>query len=107
MATSIKRRSGHGVQEEFEGGVNAALVAPDADQEVHGDQRNFPEDEEQEEIERAEDANQSKFKQQQERKELFDVLVDGLPRHQHAERRKKGGEHHQPQADAVHARRDN
>ena len=36
-------RAEHRVQNEFHRGVNAAVVAPHADHEIHGDQRQFPE----------------------------------------------------------------
>ena len=49
-----QNRAGHGVQNEFHRGVNAPLVSPDADQEVHGDQHHFPEQEEQKQIQRQE-----------------------------------------------------
>ncbi len=66
MATSISTDPAMVYRKNLTRGVDAALVAPDADQEVHGDQRNFPEDEEQEQVERAEDADQPEFEQQQE-----------------------------------------
>ena len=77
-------RARHGVEEEFDGGINPAFVTPDPDQKVHGNQRDFPEYKEQEEVEGAEYADQSEFQQQQECEELFDVFVDGPPGEQHA-----------------------
>jgi hypothetical protein len=61
-----QHRAGHGVEEELDGGVDAAVVAPDADQEVHRHQADFPEDVEEEQVLRQEDADQAEFQQQQE-----------------------------------------
>src|SRR5580704_13328132 len=66
----------HGVENEFHGGVDAASVAPYADQEIHGDQRQFPENEEQEQIERHEHADHGGFNHQQRDEETFHVFVD-------------------------------
>ena len=96
----------HGVDEELEGGVDAAVVAPDADQEVHGHQADFPEDVEEEEVLRQEDADQAEFQQQQEGVKFLAAILDGVPGNQHAERGEEGGEQDQPQADAVHRNRE-
>ena len=45
-----QHRAGHRVEEELHRRVDAPLVAPDADQEVHGHQRDFPEHVEQEQV---------------------------------------------------------
>ena len=60
-------RAEHGVQNEFQRGVDAPLVAPDADQEIHRDQHHFPEQEEEEQVERDEDADHAGFQHQQAR----------------------------------------
>jgi hypothetical protein len=59
--------AGHRIEKEFYSGVNAALVTPDSDQEVHRHQADFPEHEKQEQIHRQEYADQTEFQQQQER----------------------------------------
>ena len=48
IAHQHQHRSGHRVQEELDRRVDAAVVAPDADQEIHRHQRDFPEHVEQE-----------------------------------------------------------
>src|SRR6185437_6509887 len=93
--------AGHREQEKFYGGVDAALMAPDADQEIHRDQRYFPEHIKEEKIEGTEDAHESKFEQQEKREELFHAAVDAAPRDENANGRKKRGENDQPQAEAV------
>jgi len=54
----------HGVHEKLYRGVNFALVAEDADQQRHRDQRGFPEEVKEKEIERGEDADQRGFEKQ-------------------------------------------
>ncbi len=102
-----QHRSGHGVQEKLDGRVDAPIVAPDADQEVHRDQRNFPERVEQEQVERDEYTDQSEFEQDQEREKFLHAMVDVFPGNQDRDRREQRGQQHQPQAQAVQSRRDN
>ena len=54
-----------GVEEELDGGIFAARPAPDADEEVHRQQHHFPEDVEEEEIEREERAEHAGFEDQE------------------------------------------
>ena len=98
-----QHRTGHRVQEELDRGVDAAVVAPDADQEVHRHQHDFPEHVEQEQIPGGENADQPEFQQQQKREELFDAVVDGVPRKQNRDRRQERGKNDQPQAQAIDA----
>ena len=60
-----QNRAEHGVQNELHRGVNPAIVTPHADDEVHGDEHHFPENEEEKKIERNEDADQARFENQQ------------------------------------------
>ncbi len=60
-------RAEHCVQHEFQRGIDAPPVSPDADQEIHRDQHHFPEQEEQEQVERNEDADHSGFENEQAR----------------------------------------
>ena len=54
------------VEEELDGGILAARPAPDADEEVHRQQHHFPEDVEQEEVQRQERAEHARFQEQEE-----------------------------------------
>ena len=74
-----QHRAGHGEQEKLHRRVDAALMAPDADEEVHGHQRDFPEHVEQKQVLRQEHAHQPEFEQQQKREELFHTALDGAP----------------------------
>src|SRR5580692_2418745 len=97
-----EHRGDHGVHEKLYGGVNLALVAEDANQQGHGDQRGFPEEIEEEEVERSEDADQRSLHNKKEDKEFLHAIVNRLPRDQHAQRSQERGQHHQPHGDAVH-----
>ena len=76
-------------------------MAENADQQRHGNQRGFPEEIEEEQIQRSEHADQRRFQNQQQDEKFLHPLVNRLPRNQHAQRREKCGEHHQPQRNAV------
>ena len=65
--------------EELDGGVDAALVAPHRDEEVHGHQHHLPEEVEQEQVEGQEDAGQAGQGPQQDEVEEADALLDALP----------------------------
>src|SRR5580704_5759832 len=100
-ADKHKDGAGHGVQDEFDGGVDAAVMAPNADEQVHRNQHYFPEEEEEEEVERKEDADDSDFQQQDGDEEFFDALLDALPRTEYGDYREKGRQDDQKDADAV------
>src|SRR5580658_2763009 len=91
----------HRIQKEFHRRVYLALVAEHPDQQRHGNQRRFPEEIEQEQIERSEDADQRGFQNQQNDEEFFNPVMDRFPRDQHAQRRQERGKQHQPQRNAV------
>ena len=76
MATSMQHEPDQRVEEELDGGVLAARAAPDADQEVHRQEHHFPEDVEQEEVERDEDAHHAGLQQQEQDEVALDVLLD-------------------------------
>ena len=78
-------------------------MAVHADQQCHRDQRRFPEEIEQEQVERGENANQSRFQNQQQDKEFFDPLMNRSPRNQHAQWREERIQHHQPDGNSVNA----
>ena len=94
-------RAGHSVEEEFDGGVNSAPVAPDADQEVHRNQAHFPEHEEQKKIHRQEHAYQPELEQQQQRIIHFLPRVDMLPGNEHGQGREERGKQDKPNAQAI------
>jgi hypothetical protein len=90
------------VQEELHGGVDAPLVAPDPDEEVHRDEHGLPEDVEEEEVEGHEDPDHPRLEEEHEDDELADPLSDRAPRAEKGEGREEGGEDHEPEREAVH-----
>ncbi len=79
MPSSISTRAEQRVQEELDGRIKFARAAPDADQQIHRHQHRFPENEEEEKIERHEDAEHSRLQHQKPDVIFFDAVVDGGP----------------------------
>ena len=76
-------------------------MAPDADQEVHRHERDFPEDVEQEEVDGDEDADEAEFQKDQQRKIFFHAMLDVLPGDDDADGGQESREQDQPQAESV------
>ena len=98
-----EHRPEEGVEEELDRRVHAARTAPDPDDEEHRDQHCFPEEVEEERIERREDADHQPFQDQERREKLGLALLDDRPcrdQHRHGD---EGGEQHQRQRDAIDA----
>ena len=96
-----QNRAEHGVQNEFHGRVDAALVAPHADHEVHGDQRQLPENKEKKKIERNEDADHRRLDDQDGDEEALHVFLNRFPGAENRERREESRQQNQEHADAV------
>ena len=79
-------------QEELDGRVDAALVPPDPDEEVHRDEHQLPEEVEQEEIEREEHADDAGEHPHQAEVEEADALRDLGPRRDHRDDAEERGE---------------
>ena len=92
-----------GEQEELDCRVDPALVPPDGDQEIHGNQHQFPEEEEQEEIERQEDADDARQGQHQIEMEEAHALGDLAPGGEHRHDAEPEGQKDQQQAQAIQA----
>jgi hypothetical protein len=69
----------HRVENELHGRVDAPLVAPDTDEEVHRNQDEVPEHVEEKQVERGEHAQHGRLEQEHEDRELLDLLVNALP----------------------------
>jgi hypothetical protein len=78
-----------GVEDELDGGIDASVVTPDSDQEIHRNQHRIPEHVEEEQIERDEHADHRAFEQQHEDAEGFRLLVYRLPRAQQCQGRQE------------------
>ena len=72
-------RAEHRVDEELEGGVDPPLVAPPADEEVHRDEHDLPEQEEHEQVERQEHPDAARLQQEHPRHVALAVVVDVGP----------------------------
>ena len=96
-------RSGQGVKEELDGGIQPARSTPDADKEVHGDQHHFPEHIEEEEIQAAKDTQHAGLQQQEEDVVFLDPLVDGAPRTEDGNESQQCCEKNQKSRDPVHS----
>src|SRR6266852_609628 len=96
-------RARHGVEDEFHGGVNAAFVPPNADQQGHGYQHHFPEEKKEEEIQRKKHAHHADFQHQQHHKKFLHAVLDALPRCQNRNWRQERRQNDQKQTDSVNA----
>src|SRR6266849_4193495 len=92
-----KNTAEKGIQQEFPGRVDASrhamlqsIVAPDADKQEHGGQFDFPEKEEEQQVERHKDAHHTRFQQQQESHVFFNAhLFPAADDGKHGEQRVK------------------
>ena len=91
------------IQEELDGRVQTAIAAPDADEEVHRDEHHFPEQEEQQEVERHEGAEHPRLQHEQEDVELLHTIGNRGPRGQHGDRSHHRRQQNQQDAEAVDA----
>jgi hypothetical protein len=105
----IKRKDAHqhkdaaeqGVEKELEGGVKFALAAPDADQKVHGDQADLPEDEKENHIQGSKHADHAGLHDQQADHEALDPHIYGRKGAQYPQHGGQGCQQHQQKAHAV------
>ena len=75
------------------------IAAPHTDQQEHGSQFHFPEEEEEEEVQRHKDAHDTSFQEKQQRHIIFDSLL--LPPTNDREHCQQCVEYHHRQAQAV------
>ena len=91
------------VEDELERGVDAALAAPDADEQEHRDQHRFPEEVEQEQVLRDERAHHRELDQEHHRVEELHVLRDRGERAGDDQRAEERGQQHEQDVVAVEA----
>src|ERR1019366_2507013 len=91
----------HRIDEELEGRVNPTGATPDPDEQGHGDEHRFPEDKEENKIQRAEHANHRGLHNQQADHELLDASLDVAPGTEHAQGHDKSRQQDQKEADAI------
>ena len=105
MARSIRTLPDHGEEEELDGRVYPPRSSPDADEEVHGDEHQLPEDIEEDQVEGAQGPYHGRLQEKEGDEILLHPVLYRLPRDEHAEDREEGGEEHEEQADAVDAQK--
>ena len=93
------------VQEELERGVHTPRTAPHADDEEHRNEHGFPEEIEQQAVERGEHANHQSFHDEEGGVVLRGTLFDHSPCRDHHRDGDEGGQQDQRQRDAVDAER--
>ncbi len=98
-----QHRAEQRVEEELDGGVKFSRAAPDADQQIHGDQHGFPENEEEEEIERHEDAQHAGLQDQKPDVVFLHPVLDRGPRGEDRNPAQQRGQHDQQEGNAVDA----
>jgi hypothetical protein len=91
------------VQEELQRGVDAPWTAPHADDEEHRDEHRFPEEIEQQAVQRGEHADHQAFHDEEGGVVLRGALLDHRPGGNHDRDRDERGEQDQRQRDAVDA----
>ena len=74
-----QQTAGQGVKQELDGRVDPVLMPPDAHQEEHGNNLDFPKEIKEQQIGGQEEAGQGALQEKDEEKEGADLEVDGLP----------------------------
>src|ERR1700733_5951141 len=74
-----QHRAGQGVEEKLDRSIEAALAAPNADQEIHGNEHHFPENVKEDEVERHENAEHAGLQQEKQDVIFFFAFLDGRP----------------------------
>ena len=91
-------------QEKLDGRVDAPLMAPDDNEEIHRDQHEFPGEIEQEQVDRQEDTCDSRQNPHQVEVEKADFLADFRPGCQHGNDTQEEREHQHQQAETIHSK---
>src|SRR4029077_10439201 len=97
-----EQTAGHGIDDEFERGIDSPRAAPNTDEKIHRHQHDFPKDIKKEKVQRDERAEHPGFQQEHEEKIFLDLILY-RPRGENRQRHKKSREQNQKQADAIDA----
>src|SRR5258708_32765127 len=95
--------TGQCVEEEFDGGIEAAVATPDGDEEIHGDEHHFPENVEEEEIKRNEDADHAGLEEEKQNVVFLGAEMNGAPEREDGNHAEECRDNDEQQADAVNA----
>src|SRR3990172_739582 len=94
--------SGHGEEEKLDGCIDPSLrIAPDSDEEIHGNEHDFPKDIEEDEIEGNQGADHSRFKKKEGDHEFLHPGGDRTPGAKDTENGQEGGQENKQKADAI------
>src|ERR1700704_3275637 len=102
-AQQHQNRASQRVKEKLDSCVELARTSPDANQQVHGHKHGFPEDEEEEEIERHENAEHAGLKDQEPDVVFLDAVLNRGPGRQDRDPAQQRREHDEQKGDAVDA----
>jgi hypothetical protein len=97
-----EQAAGHGEEEELHRRVDPPLPSPDADDEVHRHQHDFPEDIEEEEIVGEKGSQDTGCQKKEGDREPLPVSLDSFPRGEDDDRQQERGQGDQGHRDAVH-----
>ena len=99
-----QQRADQCVEDELDRGVDAIGATPDADDQIHRNQHDLPEDVEEEEVEREEDAEHPCLKNQEADEVLLHAVLDRAEARQDADPAEQRGEHHKSARKTVNAK---
>src|SRR5260370_1020949 len=102
-AKQHQHRAQQRIQKELDGSIEFARTTPDTDQQIHRHQHRFPENEEEEEIERHEDAEHPRLQHQEPDVIFLHPYLDGGPRRKNRDPSQQRGQHDQQKRNAVNA----
>src|ERR1700678_16753 len=95
--------TGQRIEEELDRGVKFTWTAPDADQQIHRYQHGFPENEEQEEVERNKNPQHAGLQNQKPNVIFFYAVLDGRSGRKNRDPAQQRGQHDEQERNAVDA----
>src|SRR5260370_37546572 len=102
-AKKHQARAQQRIQKALDGSIEFARPTPDTDQQIHRHQHRFPENEEEEKVERHEDAEHPRLQHQKPDVIFLHSNLDGGPRRENRDPSQERGQHDQQERDAVNA----
>ena len=100
-AKQHQHRTRQRVEEELDGSIKLPRSAPHANDEIHRHQHHFPEDVEEEEVERHEHAEHAYLQQHEHRVVFLRPVFDRCPRREHGQESEHRGQHDEQETDSV------
>src|SRR5581483_7782393 len=94
------RATQEGIEQELPGGILAAQPTPNSNEQKHGDEFHFPEEEEEDKVQRREDTHHTCFQQEDEGHIVFGALFN-VPRANDGQEAEQAIEDNHRQAEAI------